>query len=151
MSRTPTAAQVLGRVILVTGKEEFLGERTIQAVRAAVRGHDAEAEDSESRAIDLTLASLGELTAPSLFSATRCVVVRGLEDGGELLALPGRERAGAADDDQFAVAVAPGHHLAGPVERADHPGGQKRRVGQPLNRRSTGFSGGDAVGAHESP
>ena len=26
------------------------------------------------------MASLGEMSAPSLFSATRCVVVRGLED-----------------------------------------------------------------------
>ena len=76
----PRAADVLGRVTLVTGKEEFLGERTVEAVRAAVRGHDAEAEVSDSRAVDLTLASLGELTAPSLFSATRCVVVRSLED-----------------------------------------------------------------------
>jgi len=76
----PRAADVLGRVTLVTGKEEFLGERTVQAVRAAVRAHDPEAETSDSRAADLTLASLGELTAPSLFSSTRCVVVRGLED-----------------------------------------------------------------------
>jgi DNA polymerase-3 subunit delta len=80
MTRTPTAAQVLGRAVLVTGKEEFLGERTVASVRAAVRGHDAEAEVSETRASELSPASLGELSAPSLFSATRCVVVRGLED-----------------------------------------------------------------------
>ena len=35
MPRTPTAAQVLGRIILVTGKEEFLGERTVSSVREA--------------------------------------------------------------------------------------------------------------------
>ena len=35
MARTPTAAQVLGRVILVTGKEEFLSERTVASVREA--------------------------------------------------------------------------------------------------------------------
>jgi DNA polymerase III subunit delta len=80
MTRTPTAAQVLGRVVLVTGKEEFLGERTVASVREAVRRHDAEAEVTETRAGDLTPASLGELSAPSLFSATRCVVVRQLED-----------------------------------------------------------------------
>src|SRR5687767_5627979 len=55
----PSPADVLGRVTLVTGKEEFLNERTVAV---------------------LTLASLGELAAPSLFSSTRCVVVRGLED-----------------------------------------------------------------------
>ncbi len=77
---TPRAADVLGRVTLVTGKEEFLGERTVSGVRTAVRKHDAEAEMAETRAADLTMATLGELAAPSLFSATRCVVVRGLED-----------------------------------------------------------------------
>ena len=46
-------------------------------MRDAVRRHDAEAEFSETRGPDLTLATLGELAAPSLFSSTRCVVVRG--------------------------------------------------------------------------
>lgn len=76
----PRAADVLGRVTLVTGKEEFLNERTVVAVREAVRRHDPEAELSETQAGDLTLATLGELSAPSLFSSTRCVVVRGLEN-----------------------------------------------------------------------
>ena len=49
-------------------------------MRDAVRAHDAEAELAESTAADLTLASLGEMAAPSLFSSIRCVVVRGLED-----------------------------------------------------------------------
>ncbi|MCD4534487.1 DNA polymerase III subunit delta [Nocardioides sp. cx-169] len=73
------AGDVLGRVTLVTGKEEFLNERTISAVREAVRAHDAEAELSETMASDLTLGTLGELSAPSLFSTVRCVVVRNLE------------------------------------------------------------------------
>jgi len=76
----PRAADVLGRVTLITGKEEFLGERAVAQVRDAVRRHDAEAEQSETRALDLTAGSLGEMSAPSLFSATRCVVVTGLED-----------------------------------------------------------------------
>ena len=74
------AADVLGRVILVTGKEEFLGARTVDDVKAAVREHDAEAEFSDASAADLTLATLGEMAAPSLFSAVRCVVVRNLEN-----------------------------------------------------------------------
>jgi DNA polymerase-3 subunit delta len=76
----PRAADVLGRVTLVTGKEEFLNERTVTAVREAVRAHDAEAELSETLASELSLATLGELAAPSLFSSIRCVVVRGLEN-----------------------------------------------------------------------
>lgn len=82
MSASPLASSgsVLGRVTLVTGKEEFLGERTIIGVRAAVKGIDPEAELTETYGMDLTLASLGEMSAPSLFSSTRCVVVRKIED-----------------------------------------------------------------------
>lgn len=74
------AADVLARVTLVTGKEEFLRERAVASVREAVRHHDPEMEFAETRGADLTLATLGELAAPSLFSSTRCVVVRALED-----------------------------------------------------------------------
>ncbi len=70
---------MLGRVLLVTGKEEFLNAATVQAAREAVLGHDAEAEVADSPAADLSAATLGELTAPSLFSSTRFVVVRALE------------------------------------------------------------------------
>ncbi len=79
-TRDLSAGSVLGRVTLVTGKEEFLGERTVGAIRAVVREHDAEAEVSETMAADLTLGTLGEMAAPSLFSTVRCVVVRGLEN-----------------------------------------------------------------------
>ena len=72
--------QALGHVTLVTGPEEFLGERAVQAVRAQVRRHDADAELSETDAATLTMAVLGDLAAPSLFSSVRCVVVRNLED-----------------------------------------------------------------------
>ena len=48
-TRGPQPDEVLGRVTLVTGKEEFLNERTVAAVREAVRRHDAEAELSECR------------------------------------------------------------------------------------------------------
>jgi len=85
------AADVLGRVTLVTGKEEFLGERVVTAVKQAVRAYDAEAEIAETNAADLTLATLGELSAPSLFSSIRCVVVRGLES------LPDESVAGLLD------------------------------------------------------
>ena len=78
--RGPSAADLLGRVTLVTGKEEFLSERTVAAVRGAVRRHDHEAEVSETLAAGLSRGELGELSAPSLFSSTRCVVVRGLEN-----------------------------------------------------------------------
>ena len=69
----------LGRVALVTGPEEFLAERAVATVRDSVRAADPEAEFSETTGDRLTLAELGELSAPSLFSSTRCVVVRRLD------------------------------------------------------------------------
>lgn len=71
---------MLGKVTLVTGPEEFLNERAVVGVRTAVRAFDAEAEFSDAQGGDLSLATLGELAAPSLFSTTRCVVVRQLEN-----------------------------------------------------------------------
>ena len=89
--QAPAAADVLGRVTLVTGKEEFLGERVVATVKRTVKAYDAEAEVAETNASDLTLATLGELSAPSLFSRIRCVVVRGLEH------LPDQSVAGLLD------------------------------------------------------
>ena len=107
---TPQAGQVLGKVTLVTGPEEFLAERTVQQVRAACRAADPEAEVSETGADQLTMATLGELAAPSLFSTTRCVVVRKLEDLPEE-SVPGLlDYAGAPADDIALVLV----HGGGP-------------------------------------
>ena len=106
----PQPQDVLGRLTLVTGPEEFLGERAISGVRAAVRAHDAEAEFSETMAASLTMAELGDLASPSLFSATRCVVVRGLEDLPEESA-PGLLDYAAAPADDVALVLA---HSGGP-------------------------------------
>ncbi|HET7430631.1 MAG TPA: DNA polymerase III subunit delta [Nocardioides sp.] len=109
--RGPTATDVLGRVTLVTGKEEFLSERTVVGVREAVRRHDHEAEVSETQASGLSLAQLGELSAPSLFSSTRCVVVRAFENLPEESVDGILEYAAAPADDVALVLV--------------HGGGQK--------------------------
>lgn len=74
---------VLGRVVLITGSEEFLAERAALEIRAAVRKIDAESAVSEVDGGVLTAASLVELAAPSLFSATSAVIVRRLEDASE--------------------------------------------------------------------
>jgi|SRR5680860_377256 len=107
----PKPLDVLGRVTLVTGPEEFLGERAITEVRAAVRHLDAEAEFSETSAASLTMATLGDMAAPSLFSTTRCVVVRRLED------LPEESAAGILD-----YAASPAEDVALVLA---HSGGQK--------------------------
>jgi DNA polymerase III subunit delta len=76
---SPKSSDVLGRVTLVTGPEEFLNHRAVAAMTAAVRQADPEAEVSETTAGELSMAVLGDLAAPSLFSTTRCVVVHELE------------------------------------------------------------------------
>lgn len=102
---TPGPADVLGQITLISGSEEFLAERTVDAVRAAVRAHDPEAEYSQTNADQLTMAALGDLAAPSLFSSTRCVVVRRLEDLPEE-SVPGLlDYAGAPAEDVALVLV----------------------------------------------
>lgn len=76
----PKASDILGRITLVTGPEEFLNERTVSAALAAVRGADPESEVSETTADQVSMAVLADLAAPSLFSSIRCVVVRSLQD-----------------------------------------------------------------------
>lgn len=79
----PQAADVLGHVTLVTGPEELLNRRSVDAALAAVRSADPESEVSETTADQLSMAALGALAAPSLFSSVRCVVVDRLEDLAE--------------------------------------------------------------------
>jgi DNA polymerase-3 subunit delta len=108
---TPQASDVLGRVTLVTGPEELLNERAVRAALSAVLRADAEAEVSETSADQLTMGSLADLAAPSLFSAIRCVVVRTLEN------LPDETHAGLLD-----YAAAPSEDIGLVLV---HSGGQK--------------------------
>ena len=77
---TPKSSDVLGHVTLVTGPEEFLNERAVSQALQAVRHADEESEVSETTADQLSMGTLADLAAPSLFSSIRVVVVRGLED-----------------------------------------------------------------------
>lgn len=77
------ATPVLGRVLLVTGPEEFLRERRVARARQRALAEAPDCEFSQSTGGELTPATLGELTAPSLFSANRLVVVSQLEDAAE--------------------------------------------------------------------
>jgi len=71
---------VLGTVTLVTGPAEFLAEREVADVRAAALAADPESDLTELDASQLVPGALVELTSPSLFSAVRCLVVRGLQE-----------------------------------------------------------------------
>jgi len=157
---SPHPADVLGHVTLVTGKEEFLGERTVAAVKAAVRRFDAESELSETNGSDLTLATFGELAAPSLFSSIRCVVVRGLEHLPEE-SVDGLLAYAAAPADEVALVLVHGGgakgsgvltklRKLGPVTEvksaelkgSDYPGfvaGEFRMLGASVDREATSF------------
>ena len=88
---TLQATDVLGRVTLVTGPEELLNQRAVIAALSAVRAAEPDCEVSETNADTLTMATLADLAAPSLFSSIRCVVVRGLEN------LPEESHSGVVD------------------------------------------------------
>jgi DNA polymerase III subunit delta len=74
------ASDILGHVTLVTGPEELLNQRAVDAAVRAVHAAEPESEVSETTADQVSMAALGDLAAPSLFSAIRCVVVQRLED-----------------------------------------------------------------------
>lgn len=135
---TQTAA--LGAITLITGPEEFLGERAVSTVRALVQKADPEAEFGETTADQLTMATLGDLAAPSLFSSTRCVIVRRFEDLPEE-SVPGLlDYASAPADDVALVLV--------------HSGGQKgsgvltrlRKLASVTEHRSATLKASELVG-----
>ena len=79
-SSSGSAPSPLGSITLVTGPEELLNDRLVRSARGAVFKADPETEAHDTAGDQLTTATLGELAAPSLFSSTRCVVVRRLEE-----------------------------------------------------------------------
>jgi DNA polymerase III subunit delta len=106
-----SAAEVLGTVTLITGAEEFLAERTVRSVTEAVRGADPDADVTDTIGAEVVPGALAELTSPSLFAASRAVVVRQLPD------VPDDGVAGL-----LAYAGAPAPDIALVLV---HPGGQK--------------------------
>jgi DNA polymerase III subunit delta len=107
----PTGADVLGRVTLVTGSEEFLAERVVRSVTEAVRAVDPEADLTETTGAEVGPGALAELTSPSLFASSRAVVVRDLPE---------------VPDDAVASLLAYAGSPAGDIALVlVHPGGQK--------------------------
>lgn len=106
-----TPGDVMGRVLLLSGPEEYLRERTVAQARAVVLAADPEAEVTDATGDQVSAATLSELSAPSLFSSTRFAVVRALEDTPD-----------AAFDDVLAFATNPPEDVALVLV---HGGGQK--------------------------
>ena len=98
-------------VTVVFGPESFLAERAVADVRAAVRSVDADAEFSEHLAGSLEGAgALSGLTAPSLFSSTRVVLIDGAADADPDVGAALLDYAAAPADDIYLVVA----HGGGP-------------------------------------
>ena len=98
-------------VTVVFGPESFLAERAVADVRAAVRSVDADAEFSEHLAGSLEGAgALSSLTAPSLFSSTRVVLIDGAADADPDVGAALLDYAVAPADDIYLVVA----HGGGP-------------------------------------
>lgn len=76
----PRVENVVGVTTLITGTNELIAERTISAIRDAVRSADVDADLIELQASQLGAGALVEIASPSLFASMRAVVVRSLQD-----------------------------------------------------------------------
>jgi DNA polymerase III subunit delta len=102
------AKSPLGRVFLVVGPEEFVNERYVAEIRSAVLALDPEAEIGTITGESLTEATFDELSAPSLFSTTRLVVVTEADAVDDTVHPHLVDYAGAPDPDICVVLVHPG-------------------------------------------
>ena len=101
---TPTDDdEVLAPVTLVTGGEALLADRAVTAVETAARARDAEVEVTDVAAGDLAAGALAELTSPSLFAASRVLVVRDLQDAPEDVGAALKELAAAPPPDAYVL------------------------------------------------
>ncbi len=150
----------LGRVFLVTGPEEYLNDRQVTEVRAAVFGLDPDAEHHTMAGGSLTSSSLDELSAPSLFSTTRLVVLTEADEIDDGLHQQLVDHATSPDPDVCLVLVHPGgpkgsglltklrklpavtEHKSEKVKAGGHSefvGSEVRRHGERIDREAAEF------------
>ena len=102
---------VFGKILLISGNEEFLADRTRARAVAAVTGEQPECEVANASAAGLAPGELAGLTSPSLFSTSSALVLTELES------LPD-----PAQEELTAYAAAPSPDVAVVLI---HGGGQK--------------------------
>jgi DNA polymerase-3 subunit delta len=102
---------VFGKILLISGNEEFLADRTRERAVAAVTGEQPECEVANASAAGLAPGELAGLTSPSLFSTSSALVLTELES------LPD-----PAQEELTAYAAAPSPDVAVVLI---HGGGQK--------------------------
>lgn len=146
--------------MVVSGPEEYLNERIVGDLRASVVRLDPEAEVTRTLGGTLTAGSLGELSAPSLFSSTRMVVVTEADEIDDGLHQQLVDYAQAPDPDVCLVLVHPGgpkgsglltklrklpsvtEHKTDKVKTNGHAefvGAEVRRHGQRIDREAAEF------------
>ncbi|HWE91466.1 MAG TPA: DNA polymerase III subunit delta [Pseudonocardiaceae bacterium] len=81
-----TAGDVPPTLLLLVGDEEFLVERAVGDVVAALRRIDPQTELRRAPVSELTLPELTELLSPSLFGESRVVVLGGAQEAGKDIA-----------------------------------------------------------------
>ena len=109
---TKTASKSpFGTVTLVTGSAEFLSERAVSRLMAAIRAEAPDADETDVLASSVAAGELPSLTSPSLFSSARALVIRELPELGD-----------DAQQDLLAYAAAPSPDVACVLV---HPGGNK--------------------------
>lgn len=95
-------------VTLVTGAEQLLSERAVQAVVDEVRDTDPEADVTTAVATETSPGALAEMLSPSLFAATRVAVLTGLDGASDELGDVVVEAATGPSRDAVLVLVHPG-------------------------------------------
>lgn len=132
------AGSALGAVTVLSGPEELLADRALESIIASVRASDPDADVTHIEAANLHPAALAELTSPSLFAASRVVVVRGMD------ALPA-----ASVDALLGYAANPAPDIALVLV---HRGGQKGRgVIDKLRKAKATMVACDSMRAWELP
>ncbi len=102
---------VFGKILLISGNEEFLADRTRARAISAVTAEQPECEVANASAAGLGIGELASLTSPSLFSTSSALVLTELES------LPD-----AASEELTAYAAAPSPDVAVVLI---HGGGQR--------------------------
>lgn len=106
------------RLTLVVGDEEFLVERAVATVAAAVRALEPDADITDAPAASMTVGDLAGLLSPALFGGRRCLILRDAQEAGKefAAALPGllADNDGADNDDAVLVVT----HAGGTRGRA---------------------------------
>lgn len=90
---------------LVLGEEELLVERAVEAVIAAARAADPGVSVMRRRASELTPAELAEYAGPTLFSASRVIVITAAQEANKDLAAAILTHASALPADVVLVVV----------------------------------------------